>query len=218
MTRQVAVVVVAGMLCVAGCSSSSGSHAPDPPTKVTVAPANASGKVSFTPPASDGGRTISGYSVVCKSNSVPAGTQDGTESPIVVTGLANGHSFTCTVAAENATGTSDPSAPSSPFVPVTVPTAPTPAAAVPYASGVAKVAWNPPANTGGTPITGYVVTPYLGSVAQPAKTFDSTKTTQQISGLTNGRAYQFSIAARNAVRHRLSAARRAMARSTGAWL
>ena len=61
----------------------------------------------------------------------------------------------------------------------------------------ASVSWVAPANNGSA-ITGYVVTPFVGTVAQPSKTFASTATTQTITGLTNGTTYTFRVAAKNA--------------------
>jgi hypothetical protein len=76
--------------------------------------------------------------------------------------------------------------------------APRHAAAVPYGSGRAKVVWDAPVTHGGAAITGYVITPYLGTVAQPAHTFSSTATSAVVAGLRNGKKYQFVVAARNA--------------------
>ena len=64
-------------------------------------------------------------------------------------------------------------------------------------NGSAVVSWTAPANNGSA-ITGYVVTPYIGFIAQPARTFNSTATTQTITGLTNGTTYMFKVAAKNA--------------------
>ena len=72
---------------------------------------------------------------------------------------------------------------------------PAPPSVVPSGSGQMKLTWKPPARTVASAVTGYVVTPYLGNVAQPAHIFHSTATTQFIGGLKNGKAYQFSIAA-----------------------
>ena len=62
----------------------------------------------------------------------------------------------------------------------------------------ASVSWVAPADNG-SPITGYVVTPYVGTAAQPATTFASTATTQVVTGLTNGTTYTFRVAAKNAI-------------------
>jgi hypothetical protein len=80
---------------------------------------------------------------------------------------------------------------------MTVPGAPT----IGIASGghgQATVSWTAPAFDGGSPITGYVVTPYVVGVAQSPQTFNSTLTTQVVTGLTNGTTYRFKVAAINA--------------------
>jgi hypothetical protein len=63
-------------------------------------------------------------------------------------------------------------------------------------NGVATVSWSAP-NDGGTSITSYTVTPYIGSVAQAPQTFASPATSQTITGLTNGTAYTFTVTATN---------------------
>lgn len=78
----------------------------------------------------------------------------------------------------------------------TVPAAPAAPTAVP-GNTTATVSWAAPAN-GGSPITGYVVTPYIAGVAQAATTVGNVLTTS-ITGLTNGTAYTFKVAAINAV-------------------
>jgi hypothetical protein len=73
--------------------------------------------------------------------------------------------------------------------------APSTPSAVPLGNGGAKVIWKAPARNATAPVTGYVVTPYLGTVAQPAHIFTSTATAQRITGLKNGKSYQFAVAA-----------------------
>jgi predicted lipoprotein with Yx(FWY)xxD motif len=62
----------------------------------------------------------------------------------------------------------------------------------------ARVTWVAPANDG-SPIRGYVVTPFVGSKAQPAHTFNSPATAAVVTGLTDARTYTFRVAAKNAV-------------------
>ena len=82
--------------------------------------------------------------------------------------------------------------------PPTVPGAPRSVYAVP-GNAKAKLTWRPPASDGRSAITGYVVTPVKNGSAQAARVFNSTKTSQVITGLTNGAPYRFRVAARNAV-------------------
>jgi hypothetical protein len=81
----------------------------------------------------------------------------------------------------------------------TVPGAPANVSAV-AGNGSAVVTWSPPAN-GGSPITSYTVTPYVGSIAQNSATVTGNPpaTSTTITGLTNGTAYTFTVAASNAI-------------------
>ena len=80
---------------------------------------------------------------------------------------------------------------------VTVPALPTAVAGIALDRQV-NLSWTAPDN-GGSPITGYRVTPYLGGAAQTPITFSSTGTTQSVTGLTNGTPYTFTVAAINAI-------------------
>jgi hypothetical protein len=62
----------------------------------------------------------------------------------------------------------------------------------------ANVTWNAPAGDGGSPITGYTVTPFIGATAQPATTLSGPATSTRITGLTNGTSYTFMVRATNA--------------------
>ncbi len=64
----------------------------------------------------------------------------------------------------------------------------------------AALSWTVPASDGGSPITGYRVTPYIGGTAQTPILTGSAANTFTATGLTNGTAYTFTVAAIN--RHR----------------
>src|SRR4029078_7231822 len=63
--------------------------------------------------------------------------------------------------------------------------------------GLATVHWTAPATDNGAAITAYVVTPVVGGIGRPPRTFLSTATTQTITGLPSGTAFVFRVAATN---------------------
>jgi len=81
--------------------------------------------------------------------------------------------------------------------PTKVPAAPTGVTVAP-GNGDVTVTWSAP-NDGGSSITSYIVTPYVGGAAQVAQTFTSPATSQVVLGLSNGTTYTFTVAATNAV-------------------
>ncbi|MEI2302278.1 putative Ig domain-containing protein [Ensifer sp. MJa1] len=88
--------------------------APDAPTGASATAGEAAAIVSFTAPASTGGALIASYTVT----SDPAGiTGTGATSPITVTGLTNGVSYTFTVTADNGIATGPASAVSNSVTP-----------------------------------------------------------------------------------------------------
>jgi titin len=168
------------------------------PTGVSGISGNTVVALSWTAPASDGGSAVTGYVVtpwIGGVAQIPVAFSS-TATTQNVTGLTNGTAYTFTVATLNGVGTGSGSAPSAAVTPATTPGAPT---GISGASGNTQVtlSWTAPASDGGNAVTGYVVTPYLGGVAQTPTTFSSAATTQTVTGLTNGTAYTFTVAAIN---------------------
>ncbi|MDP4202761.1 MAG: fibronectin type III domain-containing protein, partial [Bacteroidota bacterium] len=88
--------------------------APGAPTIGTATAGNAQASVTFTAPSANGGNAITGYTVT----SNPGGlTGTGTSSPITVSGLTNGTTYTFTVTATNGIGTGTASTPSNAVTP-----------------------------------------------------------------------------------------------------
>ena len=83
-----------------------GLNAPDAPTGVSGTSGDTQVDVSFTSPSDVGGSAITGYRV---TDSTGAHGASGSSSPITVTGLTNGTSYTFNVWAINAFGWSSPS-------------------------------------------------------------------------------------------------------------
>ena len=86
-----------------------------------------------------------------------------------ITGLTGGTTYTFTVTAINEKGSGPESAPSNAVTP-TIPNPPGAPTAVSATAGPlqATVNWTAPASDGGSPITSYRITPYIGSIAADA--------------------------------------------------
>ncbi|MDA9941333.1 fibronectin type III domain-containing protein [Luminiphilus sp.] len=80
--------------------------APGAPTITGVTVGDGQATVTFTPPASNGGATITKYTVTANPGGI---TQDCASSPCTVTGLTNGTAYTFTAKATNSAGGGDPS-------------------------------------------------------------------------------------------------------------
>ena len=65
--------------------------------------------------------------------------------------------------------------------------------------GQATVNWTAPASNGGSPITSYRVTPYIGTTAQAPVSVTAPASSKTITGLTGGTPYTFKVAAINTI-------------------
>ncbi|MGN6750965.1 MAG: DUF4082 domain-containing protein, partial [Intrasporangium sp.] len=183
----------------------SGATVPGTPTNVTATAGNASATVSWTAP-SNGGSTITGYTITPYVGTSPQTPTAITGSPAAttanITGLTNGTAYTFTVTATNAVGSGPESSASNAVTPTAGATAPGAPTNVTASAGDASatVSWTAPSN-GGSTITGYTITPYIGTAAQATTkvTGSPPATTATVSGLTNGTAYTFTVTATNAV-------------------
>ncbi|HUH81327.1 MAG TPA: DUF4082 domain-containing protein, partial [Solirubrobacteraceae bacterium] len=175
--------------------------APEAPTAVTATAGNASATVEWKAPA-NGGSQISSYTITpyigstAQTPTTLSGSPPATKA--TVSGLTNGTAYTFTVKATNAVGSGPESSPSTAVTPATVPSAPTEATAT-GATRQALVSWTAPTSTGGSAITGYRITPYIGSNPQTATEASSGASSATVKGLTNGTSYTFTVTAVNSV-------------------
>ncbi len=193
-----------------GTSAPSAASSPVTPAGAPTAPdarpgqrsrgRRAGRRVSWTAPAANGS-PITGYTV---TTSPGGATAPATGSPLLVTGLTDGTSYTFTVTATNSVGTSAQSVASTPVIPTssaTAPDAPTGVSAV-AGDGKATVSWTTPA-ANGSPITGYTVTTSPGGATTPAS-----GSPLLVTGLTDGTSYTFTVTATNSVARVRSRSRR----------
>lgn len=183
-------------LVAAGVMAAGAASMPSAPAKPTALPGNAGARVAWVAPANNGS-AITGYILTpfIGSAAKPARTFNSAAVAQTVTGLTNGITYTFKVRARNAAGAGANSVASA-AITIGAPAAPARPLVAPGTSRV-RLNWVAPANHG-TAITGYVVTPFVGAVAQAARTFNSTALAQTITALTNGVTYTFRLAAKNA--------------------
>lgn len=189
-----------------GTSTAPVPTAPSTPTGLAATAGDGRATVNWQAPVSNGGSAITNYTVQYSSNGGgtwttfvrPASTITSTS----VTGLTNGVSYVFRVAATNAIGTSAYSANSPavrPTAPITVPTAPTNVMPT-TGNGRVTLRWTAPASNGGGVITRYVVqySSNDGGSWLTAAVPTTTRTAASVTGLSNGVAYVFRVAAVNA--------------------
>jgi len=145
---------------------------------------NGAASVAFT---AQGPNAASSYTVT----SSPGGyTATGASSPIVVQGLQSETSYTFTVTATNAYGTSAASSASTAITATTVPATPSAPSASTPSAGVDRITWSAPAN-GGKAITNYFW------ASSDGKSGNTSSTTVDL-GQEQGTAQTYTVRADNA--------------------
>ena len=162
------------------------------PTALVATPGDDQVIVAFTAPTSNGGATITDYEYQLDGG---AWTSSGkTSSPVVITGLTNGTSYSIKLRAVNSAGdgtesdavTSTPAATSN---------APTALVATP-GDGKITVAFTAPSNDGGATITNYEYSTD-GGTSYTAFRPTMTSSPVAITGLINGTSYSIKLRAVN---------------------
>ncbi len=173
------------------------------PAPPTIAPGNGKMVVTFVAPVSNGA-PITSYTATCTSTDGGAtGSATGTSSPIDVTGLTNGNTYTCDVSATNSAGPGPHSDESDPAVANAVPNAP----GTPTVAGGASrvvVSFVLPADNGNaifktsatcTSSNGGVTGTHVNQPTDAGQTFSPII----VTGLTNGKSYTCKVTATNSV-------------------
>ena len=176
---------------------------PSRPAAPTVSTTSlTSATVLFSAPSSDGGSTITSYSIQYSSDdwatfATATSSLSSATNPYQVTGLLSSTVYKFRVIATNSVGSSNPSESSSPSTTLTpsAPGAPSIGSAVVTGATSADVSFTAPASDGGAIITGFTATSSPGNIT--GYLAGSASGTISISGLTQGTTYTFTVKATN---------------------
>ena len=191
----------AGILDVHASVAAAGAFVtPDPPTGLSALTAPNLVSLSWTPPADPVGYPVIDFVLQRSSNGGVSWSTiaDGvsTVPSFAVSGLRNGVTYRFRVAALNAIGRSAWSTPVN-ARPAAKPDAPRYPRATPLDESV-RLSWTRPYSSGGAPISDYVIQRSLdGLVWDDVEDGVSTATAFTVTGLANGIAYRFRVAAVN---------------------
>ena len=158
---------------------------PNAPTGLTSLLGNGQVALNWTAPGFNGGAAIDYYIVY----------QDGvdvvhvTSTATTMNGLINGQSYSFAVAAHNAAGSGARTSSVS-SIPLTIPNVPTNLTSI-IGNGQVALNWTAPSSNGGATIDYYIVYQNGADVQHVSATSFT------LTGLTNGQAYSFMVAAHN---------------------
>ncbi len=192
-------------------TSTSVASAPGPPPSLTaIAVSGTQVNLSWSPPANTGGSAVTGYKIEFMTGSgsyaILVTNTASTSTTYSHTGLTAGQSYLYRVSAINAIGTSNPSpetsathAATTQMVTNNAPGAPTGLTAIVVSGTQVNLSWSPPANTGGSAVTGYQIESKAGSGSYTILVSNTAATSHSHTGLTTGTLYSYRVYAINSV-------------------
>ncbi|MBN8233293.1 VCBS repeat-containing protein [Corallococcus macrosporus] len=170
---------------------------PAAPTDVVAVAGAGQLTLTWTAPTSNGGSPVTAYRVTPSVAGVAgAAVTVGPQTQAVLTGLPRGTTYTVTVAAVNAVGTSADSQPSAEVTTPDVPGAPRTPLATALGKGRVRVDWALPESDGGSALTRFSV---RASPGGRTVNVAGSATSAILSGLEGGTHYTFTVQATNAV-------------------
>lgn len=178
---------------------------PGGPLQVSDVTANGC-KLKWNPPHDDGGQPVESYVVEKMDEAtgrwVPAGEVPGNATTCDVDGLTPNHKYKFRVRAVNKQGKSEPLTTAQAIEaknPFNEPSKPGTPEVTDYDKDFVELTWTPPAEDGGSPITGYVIEKRDKFNPNWEKVVDvvGTGTTAKVPDLIEGNQYEFRIRAVN---------------------
>lgn len=170
-----------------------------PQTVMVRETARGAATATWDRPADNGGAVVSSYTVTWQGPDAVVTTASVAPDAFAhsVSGLAPGTRYTVTVRAVNSAGPGLPDA--APLVTAEVGTPGAPRAlAGSRGPSLVTLTWQPPLETGATPVSEYRVRRWVSGVAGPEVSVAADATGTTVTGLTNGTGYVFEVVAVNA--------------------
>jgi sugar lactone lactonase YvrE len=164
---------------------------PGPVTHLTAEPQNRRVALSWIPPTII---AITNFTVTT-ADIPPITTFNNFTSSLVVSDLTNGIKYSFSVVANNFYGSSAPTTVDA--TPIGAPTAPLNIVPIVTARSSIQISWNPPVNSGGLPITSYIIQPNTPNQTTASVTIDRSPY-EFVTGLRGGFPYVFIVRAVNA--------------------
>ena len=194
-TIQLKTVTIAGASSASSSVVTTPATTPDAPTALSSMPSNGALSIAFTPPTNTGGSAITNYEYSTNNgSSYVAFSPAVTTSPVSITGLTNGQSYSVKLKAVNSMGAGTASSTVT-GTPITTPNAPTSLSGT-SGNSSATISFIPPIINGGSTITNYQYS-VDGGTSFTAFSPTTTASPVTITGLTNATAYSIQLKAVN---------------------